>query len=109
MLPPYNCDLNPIEYIWNLIKRRVADKNVKQLESEIESITLEAVASITKEDWVKEINHVKRIEQEYWQREIFEDDDSFRFIINTGESSSEEENFTDSCSEMSGIEVLDSD
>ncbi|KAJ8712954.1 hypothetical protein PYW08_008258 [Mythimna loreyi] len=108
-LPPYNCDLNPIEYIWNLIKRRVADKNVRQLESEIERITLEAIASITKEDWVKEINHVKRIEQEYWQREIFEDDDNFRFVINTGESSSEEENSTDSCSEMSGVEVLDSD
>lgn len=46
-LPPYNCDLNPIEYIWNLIKRRVADKNVEQLESQIESLTLEAIASIT--------------------------------------------------------------
>lgn len=32
----------------------------------------------------KEINHVKRIENDYWQREIFEDDDNFSFIIKTG-------------------------
>ncbi|KAJ8723794.1 hypothetical protein PYW07_007774 [Mythimna separata] len=110
-LPPYNCDLNPIEYIWHLVKRRVADKNVLQLESEIENITLQAIASITKDDWQKEVNHVKRIEEEYWNREIFEDNDSFRFIINTGESSSEndDDSSSDSYGEMSGIEELDSD
>ncbi|KAH9638425.1 hypothetical protein HF086_007732 [Spodoptera exigua] len=29
-LPPYHCDLNPIEKIWSLVKRRVAEKNVDQ-------------------------------------------------------------------------------
>lgn len=82
-LPPYNCDLNPIEYIWHLIKRRVADKNVSQLASEIEAMTREAVASITVDDWKREVNHVKRIEANYAEIERLEDDD-FSFIINTG-------------------------
>ncbi|CAG4974205.1 unnamed protein product [Colias eurytheme] len=60
-LPPYNCDLNPIEYIWNLVKQRVSDKNVEQLESRIETITLEALQSITPDDWKKEVNHVKKL------------------------------------------------
>lgn len=27
-LPPYQCNFNLIEYIWNIMKQRVADKNV---------------------------------------------------------------------------------
>lgn len=71
-MPPYNCDLNPIEYIWHLVKQRVAQKNVQQRENEIEAITLEALASITENDWKKEVDHVKRIENDYWQRECLE-------------------------------------
>ncbi|XP_038223571.1 uncharacterized protein LOC119840864 [Zerene cesonia] len=109
-LPPYNCDLNPIEFIWHLIKRRVAAKNEKHLESQMESLTLEAINSITSDDWKKELNHVKRIENEYWQREILEDDDNFNFIIDTGNSSSDndDDDYSDSDAGMSGIEA-DSD
>ncbi|PZC74286.1 hypothetical protein B5X24_HaOG200819 [Helicoverpa armigera] len=49
-LPPYHCDLNPIEYIWNLVKQRVADKNIDQSERQIEKLTKEAIKSITVED-----------------------------------------------------------
>ncbi|XP_034837857.2 uncharacterized protein [Maniola hyperantus] len=79
-LPPYNCDLNPIEYIWNLVKQRVSEKNVDQLESEIESLTLEVLQSITADDWRKEINHVKKLEEEYWHRDRLIDES---FNINT--------------------------
>lgn len=115
-LPPYNCDLNPIEYIWHLVKRRVADKNVEQLESAIERLTLESIASITKDDWKKEVNHVKRIEKDYFERELLEDDDNgpFSFIINIGDSSSsssdDDDDYEESDSvghqDMSGIEEL---
>lgn len=59
-LPPYNCDFNPTEYIWNLVKQRVSENNVEQLESKIESLTLQALASISPDDWKKEVNHVKK-------------------------------------------------
>ncbi|XP_041968549.1 uncharacterized protein LOC121725590 [Aricia agestis] len=41
--PPYHCDLNPIEYIWNLLKQRAVDKNVSQSEKEIEKLTRDAI------------------------------------------------------------------
>ncbi|XP_045495965.1 uncharacterized protein LOC123694545 [Colias croceus] len=109
-LPPYNCDLNPIEFIWHLIKRRVAAKNVKHFESEMEGLMLETIASITSDDWKKELNHVKRIENEYWQREILEDDDNFSSFINTGDSSCDDDgdDYSDSDAGISGIEA-DSD
>lgn len=104
-LPPYNCDLNPIEYIWNLMKMRVSEKNVEQLESRIESLTLEALASITPDDWQKEVNHVKRLEEEYWQKDRITDE---LFIINTADDSESETTDTESSSDsennMSGIE-----
>ncbi|XP_073962915.1 uncharacterized protein [Choristoneura fumiferana] len=34
-LPPYHCDLNPIEMIWSLAKRRVASRNMGVPASEI--------------------------------------------------------------------------
>ncbi|CAH2101316.1 unnamed protein product [Euphydryas editha] len=46
-LPPYHYDLNPIEYVWNLIKQQVADKNIHQSEKDIERLTKEAIQSIT--------------------------------------------------------------
>ncbi|XP_045453649.1 uncharacterized protein LOC123662923 [Melitaea cinxia] len=64
-LPPYQCDLNPIEYIWNLMKQRVADKNVSQSEKEIEKLTRDAIKSISADDWKTEINHVDRLRQQY--------------------------------------------
>ncbi|XP_046970607.1 uncharacterized protein LOC124537763 [Vanessa cardui] len=107
-LPPYNCDLNPIEYIWILVKQRVSDKNVEQLESKVEQLTLEALQTITPADWKKELNHVKRLEEEYWRKDRLVDE---LFIINTGDDSESvtTDSRTDSESDldyMSGVEEL---
>lgn len=48
-LPPYHCDLNLIEKMWSLVKRRVADKNVGQVPKEIVRLTEEAFESVTVE------------------------------------------------------------
>ncbi|CAG4927894.1 unnamed protein product [Colias eurytheme] len=43
-LPPYHCDLNPIELIWAQAKRKIkSSKNIKEL-------ALDAFNSITSED-----------------------------------------------------------
>ncbi|XP_046960672.1 uncharacterized protein LOC124530527 [Vanessa cardui] len=52
-LPPYHCDLNPIELIWSVLKRRIAEKNVGQEANKIVQITEEAFATITEADWRK--------------------------------------------------------
>ena len=68
-LPPYHCDLNPIEYIWSDVKRMVADKNVNQLPANIERITREAFEKITVDDWKRHCDHVNKLRGEYWDRD----------------------------------------
>jgi len=49
-LPPYHCELNPIEKIWNLVKRRIAEKNISHDPKLTIFITEAAFASITADD-----------------------------------------------------------
>lgn len=112
-LPPYHCDLNPIEKIWSLVKRRVADKNVAQNTKEIVKLTENAFASITPEDWSKQCKHVEHIEDEYFRNDRLIDEETDRFIISTASDSETESdhysdlNDTDSDVSMSGITALD--
>ncbi|XP_045506272.1 uncharacterized protein LOC123702539 [Colias croceus] len=88
-LPPYHCDLSPIEYIWNLVKQRVANKNVNQSEKEIEKLTRDALSSITPSDWKKEVKHIERLQREYWEKDHLEENNVREIIISLGEESSD--------------------
>lgn len=106
-LPPYHCDLNPIEYVWNLIKQRVADKNIDQFESQIEHLTKDAIQSITASDWKKEVNHIERLESEYWETDRLGEIQQREFIISLGgEDSSSESESEDDADLMDGIEAI---
>ncbi|CAG4940862.1 unnamed protein product [Colias eurytheme] len=65
-LPPYHCDLNPIELIWAQAKRKIASQNVGA--KNIKELALDAFNSITREDWKNCCDHVKKIEMEYYNR-----------------------------------------
>ncbi|XP_045505993.1 uncharacterized protein LOC123703388 [Colias croceus] len=86
-LPPYHCDLNPIELIWSLLKRRIAEKNVGQEAKNIVKITEDAFRSITPEEWMKECCHVESIEDKYFNDGIAVDNEIDRFIIAVGDDS----------------------
>ena len=68
-LPPYHPQLNPIELVWAEIKRIVALKNTTFKIKDIENSTREAISSITKEFWNKCEDHVKTIEENYYQHD----------------------------------------
>ncbi|KAJ4435829.1 hypothetical protein ANN_18448 [Periplaneta americana] len=74
-LPPYHCDLNAIEYIWSIIKRRTANRNVDQRAAEIRNRTIQAVSSVTVDEWKNAMTHVKRLERGSWERDHFMDDE----------------------------------
>ncbi|CAK1585430.1 unnamed protein product [Parnassius mnemosyne] len=116
-LPPYHCDLNPIEYVWNLMKQTVADKNVDQSEKDIERLTKEAIQSITPEDWKRECNHVDRLRDKFWHADrLYELEEQELVISLGGEDSdnesddnifSDNEEFDNNDSEtMSGVEAF---
>lgn len=84
-LPPYHCDLNPIEFIWSLVKHKVAMNNVQQSAKEIEVLVRNAVAEITALDWQKHCKHVDRLAQEMWEKDGLLDEvvESMKFVVNT--------------------------
>ena len=50
-LPPYHCELNAIEFIWNMVKLKVAQSNVSQSATEIKNLVDEAIGQISAQDW----------------------------------------------------------
>ncbi|KAL4721094.1 hypothetical protein ACJJTC_009255 [Scirpophaga incertulas] len=75
-------------------------------EKEIEKLTRDAINSITPSDWKKEVNHVERLQQEYWEKDHLEEENDREFIISLGEESSDSE-ISDSDDElMTGIEPI---
>lgn len=117
-LPPYHCDLNPIEYIWSTVKRRVAENNVAQSNADIEQLTKEAFASVTGDEWKKVCGHVDELRSSYWVNDALVDEVQEQLIIRLGnESDSDSDSSTeldgnDSSSDsvasgISGIEALE--
>lgn len=113
-LPPYHCDLNPIELIWAIVKKRIAQKNVIGGQN-VAKLAEEAFESITPQEWQNCVDHVIKIENDYFARGRTLYDDMDRLIITVGENSSSESDEDDSdqgpgvSGYFSGVEYLNSD
>lgn len=64
-LPPYHCDLNPIELIW--AQKKVAASNIGS--RDVKQLTEEAFNNITVENWKNCCELVKKIEKDYYERD----------------------------------------
>lgn len=108
-LPPYHPDLNPIELIWATVKDYIKQKNVKLCLQTVLQLAAEKFAQITPEDWKKRCEHVKKIEEDYLNREHVIDQATERFVIHVDDSSDSDSDNDSVASEenMSGIEELD--
>lgn len=68
-IPPYMCELSAIELIWAQMKRIVRENNVTgdlSLQA-LNNIAKYAIASITKDDWKRCCDYVKKLEDSYWE------------------------------------------
>ena len=59
-LPPYHAELNLIELIWAMRKRKVAKSNLTLKKKDIKKLTEDAFESISPEDWASCCRHVAR-------------------------------------------------
>ncbi|XP_040076648.1 uncharacterized protein LOC120848699 [Ixodes scapularis] len=59
-LPPYHCELNPIELIWARVKQEVASKNIAFKPNDAERRLREAVDNVTTVHWHDCVEHVKQ-------------------------------------------------
>ena len=62
-LPPYHCELNPIELIWAQVKGYVASHNKTFKLQEIKTLLHEAVEQVTTEKWADCVRHVIETEE----------------------------------------------
>ena len=90
-LPPYNCDMNPIELFLSQLKRYVAANNVTFEIPDVQQLAEGAFKTITAERWRSVCKHVKKIEADYWTRESLRESEIEKFVINLEENSSSEE------------------
>lgn len=66
-LPPYHCELNPIELIWAAMKQYVARLNKTFKMTDLKILLQESITKITPELWRKCIQHVvEKVEPDMW-------------------------------------------
>ncbi|XP_054283294.1 uncharacterized protein LOC129000353 [Macrosteles quadrilineatus] len=90
-LPPYHPDLNPIELVWGAIKGQVAkDVAAKTLDQKMR-LCDSLFTSYTAEEWKKCCEHVKKVEQDYWEKDHIIDNEIDRLIISVNQNESEDD------------------
>ena len=90
-LPPYHCELNPIELAWSQVKRYIKEFNKLYTLTAFKELTFKGFDQVGAEDWKKLIEHVKRkFEDKYWAEDglLEEGVDEFVFCVGGPEDES---------------------
>ena len=99
-LPPYHCELNPIELIWGDLKQFVALNNNTFKQADVRELIDGGIQNIDQSRWCNACNHVVKLEEEWLRRDNIQADRISPVIISISETDSEdedEEGDTDSC------------
>lgn len=107
--------MNPIELVWAIVKRRIAEKNVGG--QNVAKLAEEVFQSVTSEEWKNCVDHVIKIENEYFVRggTLYDNIDKFVISVSDDSSTDSEEsevdqfNYEGVSGNISGVEYLDSD
>ena len=98
-LPPYHCELNPIELAWAAEKNYVAGENKDMSLDSEEKLFRKKREELPEDFWRKCVEHVKKIEENCWESDRIQDNKVEQLIIKlkpTDSSSSEMESFLES-------------
>lgn len=66
-LPPYHCELNPIELIWSQVKGYVARENKSFKLNDVKALVIQGMEKVSAENWANCIAHVTEKEKELWE------------------------------------------
>ena len=68
LIPPYHCELNPIELCWSQVKGYIKEHNKEFALNAVKHLTCEGFNEVGAAEWKKNIEHVKRkAEDYYWE------------------------------------------
>lgn len=96
-LPPYHCELNPIELIWSQVKGYVASHNTTFKLADLKPLTDEALKRVTEKEWKACIAHSMKEEEKLWKLDdIMENmEEPAPFVIHVGNDSDSESDLAD--------------
>ncbi|XP_008178574.1 uncharacterized protein LOC103307901 [Acyrthosiphon pisum] len=73
-LPPYHCELNPIEMAWSVIKNHVKSNNKTFKLKDVQKLLIEGVNKVTEEMWRNFISHTENEEDKFWNIDMIVDE-----------------------------------
>ena len=94
-LPPYHCDLNPIELIWGDLKGFIARENHTFKAKDVKSLIDEGFSKIDPLRWQNCCRHVLDIEEAYWKKDNIQKDTVNPIVVHIGNDSDEEDDDDD--------------
>ncbi|KAL4104540.1 hypothetical protein QTP88_019835 [Uroleucon formosanum] len=65
-LPPYHCELNPIELVWSVVKRQVKSNNKTFKLLDVKNLLVEEIAKVNAEMWKNFEKHKIEEENKCW-------------------------------------------
>lgn len=90
-LPPYHCELNPIELVWAQVKGEVARNNTTFKLNDVKVLLTNSLERVTADKWQSCINHVLKEEAKMWELDDLIDITIEPIIINIGSEDSSSE------------------
>ncbi|XP_050300612.1 uncharacterized protein LOC126739128 [Anthonomus grandis grandis] len=84
-LPPYHCELNPIELIWAQIKGEVARKNFTFKFADLKPLFDQAVQNVSPQNWKNAVAHIIKEEERMWTLDDLMEIQVKPLMINVGE------------------------
>lgn len=73
-LPPYHCELNPIELAWSVVKNHVKQNNTSFKLNDVRQLLIDGVQKVTPEMWANFVQHTTKEEDKMWDIESITDE-----------------------------------
>lgn len=73
-LPPYHCELNPIELAWSAVKNHVKMNNTTYKLTDVQKLLNEGVEHVTPNMWNNFVEHVVKEEDKFWEVDFISDE-----------------------------------
>ncbi|XP_025192116.1 uncharacterized protein LOC112592312 [Melanaphis sacchari] len=93
-LPPYHCELNPIELAWSVVKNHVKANNKTFKLADVHNLLIEGTVKVTVEMWKNFISHTTKAEDKFWNMDNLIDElmaEQQRVVLTIGNSDDEDD------------------
>lgn len=100
-LPPYHCELNPIELAWSVVKGHVKSHNKTFKLPDVKNLLIDGINKIDASMWKNFVSHTKKEEEKFWEVDFVVDEllaETQRVVMTIGDT---DDSFSDEDNESS--------